>query len=109
LVEDCALALFSNFADGRPIGSKGEASVFSFSKSLATPHGGALEGIAVSPWWAGGHHAIDWGKYPIASKLKRRVLPLPVHQQLDEADMKYVAKATLAIRKMIAEPRGNCT
>ena len=44
LIEDCALAPFSDYPDGSPVGSKGEASVFSFPKSLPTPDGGAL-------WW----------------------------------------------------------
>ena len=42
LIEDCALALFSSSADGSPIGSTGDVSVFSFPKSLATPDGGAI-------------------------------------------------------------------
>ena len=40
-------------------------------------------GIGTSPWWAGGHRIIDWDAYPTASYLKRTILPLPVHQQLD--------------------------
>jgi dTDP-4-amino-4,6-dideoxygalactose transaminase len=42
LLEDCALALFSSYPDGTPIGTRGEASIFSFPKSLACPDGGAL-------------------------------------------------------------------
>ena len=42
LIEDCALSLFSSLTDGSPIGTKGDASVFSFPKSLPTPDGGAI-------------------------------------------------------------------
>jgi len=42
LVEDCALALFSRDASGRPVGLAGDAAIFSFRKSLPVPDGGAL-------------------------------------------------------------------
>jgi selenocysteine lyase/cysteine desulfurase len=42
LLEDCALALFSETDDGVPLGTCGDASVFSFPKTLPTPDGGAL-------------------------------------------------------------------
>jgi dTDP-4-amino-4,6-dideoxygalactose transaminase len=41
LLEDCALSLFSSGPDG-PIGSAGDAAVFSFRKTLPVPDGGAL-------------------------------------------------------------------
>jgi len=41
LVEDCALALFSK-AGNRPLGSFGDAAVFSIYKTLSVPSGGAL-------------------------------------------------------------------
>ena len=41
LVEDCALALFSTGQDG-PLGTLGDAAVFSLSKSLPVPGGGLL-------------------------------------------------------------------
>jgi dTDP-4-amino-4,6-dideoxygalactose transaminase len=41
LVEDCALALFSERPDG-PLGRDGDAAIFSFRKSLPVPDGGAL-------------------------------------------------------------------
>jgi dTDP-4-amino-4,6-dideoxygalactose transaminase len=50
LFEDCALALFSSHADGTPIGQTGDASVFSFQKTLPTPDGGAM---TWSTGWAG--------------------------------------------------------
>ncbi len=41
LIEDCALALFSEI-DGRPVGNVGDAAIFSFRKTLPVPDGGAL-------------------------------------------------------------------
>ena len=41
LIEDCALALYSNSPDG-PCGSFGDIGVFNLYKSLPTPHGGML-------------------------------------------------------------------
>ncbi len=41
LVEDCALSLFSEI-DGKPVGSFGDFSIFSFHKSLPLPNGGGL-------------------------------------------------------------------
>jgi perosamine synthetase len=54
-------------------------------------------GIEAPPWWAGGHRSIDWKMFPVASELKRTVLPLPVHQQLDSADMEQIADVTQAL------------
>lgn len=42
LVEDCALALFADTADGAPLGSFGEASVFCLYKTLPVPNGAIL-------------------------------------------------------------------
>ena len=41
LIEDCALALLSRLGD-KPLGSFGDAAVFSLHKTLPLPHGGAL-------------------------------------------------------------------
>lgn len=41
LIEDCALSLFSH-GDGRPLGSRGDAAIFCFYKTLPVPHGGGL-------------------------------------------------------------------
>ena len=51
----------------------------------------AGRGITTSPWWAGGHRGVDWSRFPVASGLKRSVLPLPVHHQLGDPDMEYIA------------------
>lgn len=50
-----------------------------------------LNGISTSPWWSGGHRSLDWNSLPQAMKLKQSVLPLPVHQQLNDADMRRIA------------------
>ncbi|KIC10758.1 hypothetical protein RA19_10220 [Leisingera sp. ANG-M1] len=42
LIEDVALGLFSVSQDGRPLGSRGDMSVFSLVKTLPLPDGGAL-------------------------------------------------------------------
>jgi perosamine synthetase len=41
LIEDCAHALYSTHL-GRPLGTFGDAGIFSFVKALPTPHGGAV-------------------------------------------------------------------
>lgn len=41
LIEDCALSLFSH-GEGRPLGSRGDAAIFCFYKTLPVPHGGGL-------------------------------------------------------------------
>lgn len=41
VVEDCAQALYSHDAEGRPLGSRGDLGVFSLMKSLPLPDGGA--------------------------------------------------------------------
>ncbi|MHB1845884.1 MAG: DegT/DnrJ/EryC1/StrS family aminotransferase [Deltaproteobacteria bacterium] len=60
LIEDCALALLSSDGD-RPLGSRGDASIFCLYKTLPVPNGGALvlNGVAprglprpASPSWA---------------------------------------------------------
>jgi dTDP-4-amino-4,6-dideoxygalactose transaminase len=42
LVEDTTHGLFSRAQDGRPLGSRGDMSVFSFGKTLAVPNGAML-------------------------------------------------------------------
>jgi len=67
LLEDCALALFSSAADG-PVGSGGDAAVFSLPKTLPVPDGGLLvlrsmeplPPLAAAPAW----------------RVRRRSLPL---------------------------------
>jgi dTDP-4-amino-4,6-dideoxygalactose transaminase len=53
-------------------------------------------GIAVSRWWEGGHRAVDWSAFPAAAGLKRSLLLLPVHQDLDAGDMARIAELVRA-------------
>ncbi|HUB07755.1 MAG TPA: DegT/DnrJ/EryC1/StrS family aminotransferase [Myxococcales bacterium] len=47
LIEDCALALLSRDGD-RPLGARGDVSIFCLYKTLPVPHGGAL--LVNGPW-----------------------------------------------------------
>jgi dTDP-4-amino-4,6-dideoxygalactose transaminase len=48
-------------------------------------------GIAAVQWWAGFHRAFDWAKFPEARYLKEHLLTLPMHQQLTDEKMNYIA------------------
>lgn len=52
----------------------------------------AQRGIDVPPWWSGGHRGIGWSQFPVASRLKRTLLPLPIHHDLGSADIEYIAR-----------------
>jgi perosamine synthetase len=52
-------------------------------------------GIEALPFWAGYHPACDLREFPDARRLKDGLAGLPVHQDLDERDMRYVANETL--------------
>ena len=49
LIEDCALALFSCLPDGRSVGTVSDAAIFSFTKTLPVPDGGAVVWRAGAP------------------------------------------------------------
>jgi perosamine synthetase len=51
----------------------------------------AARHVATIPWWAGYHRALRWDDFPEACSLKDRVLALPIHQDLGEEAMDYVA------------------
>jgi perosamine synthetase len=55
------------------------------------------EGIASIPWWAGYHRDMEWGEFPDACFLKDNVLALPVHQDLEEEDIAYMAEKLTAV------------
>jgi dTDP-4-amino-4,6-dideoxygalactose transaminase len=42
-------------------------------------------------WWNERHAAVDWEQFPDAARLKDRVLALPVHQDMSDAQVDYVA------------------
>ena len=48
-------------------------------------------GIAAVQWWAGFHRAFDWAKFPEARYLKEHLLALPIHSQLTDEKIKYMA------------------
>lgn len=50
-------------------------------------------GIHTDVYWQQAHPAIDWSRYPEASALKREVLVLPVHQDIDEARLAQFERA----------------
>ena len=50
-------------------------------------------GIAVAPWWAGYHRALDFTPFAEARHLKDNVLALPLHQGLTEAQIAAVVAA----------------
>jgi dTDP-4-amino-4,6-dideoxygalactose transaminase len=62
------------------------------------------EGIAALPWWAGFHlRSLDWLRYPEACALKRQMLVLPIHQNLDEQHLTYMVERTAAA---VSRPHG---
>jgi perosamine synthetase len=48
-------------------------------------------GIAAVQWWAGFHRAFDWAEFPEARYLKEHLLAMPIHQQLTDEKMNYIA------------------
>ena len=51
--------------------------------------------IHAIPWWAGYHRAIAWTDNDEACYLKDNVLALPVHQDMDESGVRYVANCVI--------------
>jgi perosamine synthetase len=119
LVEDCAHALFSRLGD-RPLGSFGDAAVFSPWKSLPLPDGGALvtnrpdlaiPAPAAHPGTArtvarlgyralgGVESAIGWS--PRLTLLQRSRLRRGMHDRTSGAPV-VVEAASLAARRMLA-------
>ena len=55
-------------------------------------------GIGALPWWAGFHRGgIEWPQFPEACRLKRQMLTLPIHQNLDDEHLTYVADVALPV------------
>lgn len=50
-------------------------------------------GIVGHDWWKDFHPSVPWEQFPEASFLKRSILGLPVHQELDVADMERIISA----------------
>lgn len=47
--------------------------------------------IDAKAWWKGFHRSFPWNDFPDACYLKDRLLALPVHQDLSDKDIAYVA------------------
>ena len=48
-------------------------------------------GIDAIMWWGGYHRSLSWENFPEAVELKDHILSLPIHQDLDEVHIKYIA------------------
>jgi perosamine synthetase len=57
--------------------------------------------IDAVPFWAGYHRSISWQDYPEACFLKNNILALPVHQDLIEEDVLYIADNVI---RLIGQP-----
>lgn len=53
----------------------------------------AARGVETVDFWSVGHPACPSGAFPEVEALRRRVLELPLHQDLDPSDMAYLASA----------------
>ncbi len=53
----------------------------------------AAKGIETVDFWREGHRLCPHGAFPEVAALRRRVLELPVHQDLDPEDMAHVARS----------------
>ncbi len=53
-------------------------------------------GVTVGVWWDEFHHAVPWRVHPEAVALKASMLALPVHQDLEAADIDRMAREVLA-------------
>ena len=54
------------------------------------------QGIEVSEFWQRFHPAFPRSQFPAESAMKERLLPLPVHHQLGERHMRWIAETVLA-------------
>lgn len=58
-------------------------------------------GIEAMPFWAGYHPDFPLREFPDARRLKDGLAGLPIHQDLDERDMRYVADETLRALELL--------
>jgi len=49
-------------------------------------------GIDSHPWWGYFHPQVPWGNFPQAVRLKKEILGLPIHQDLDQKHMSKIAR-----------------
>jgi perosamine synthetase len=58
-------------------------------------------GITLGTWWDAFHPGVPWDEFPDAVELKRRVVALPVHQDLEP---EHVARMARALLDVLAKP-----
>ncbi len=51
------------------------------------------QGIAAPQFWLPAHPAIDWDDHPRERELKRRIIGLPIHQDVDQRQLRRIADA----------------
>ncbi len=57
-------------------------------------------GVEALPFWAGYHPHFSLDEFPDARRLKNNLLGLPIHQDLDESDIHYIANETIHAIKL---------
>lgn len=67
------------------------------SRPIDVYHYLARKRIYADVFWEQEHPAVDWSRFPEARALKRQVLALPVHQDVDEEQLQHLAAALSAL------------
>jgi perosamine synthetase len=55
--------------------------------------------IGAIPWWAGYHKSLSWNRFSDSCFLKDHVLALPIHQELNQDDIMFIADNLIALNK----------
>jgi dTDP-4-amino-4,6-dideoxygalactose transaminase len=55
------------------------------------------KGIDAIPWWAGYHRSLSWKEFDDSRFLKDNLLTLPLHQDLEEDEVQFIADEMLAV------------
>lgn len=71
--------------------------VFVQRRPIDVYHHLARQRIYADVFWEQEHPAIDWSQFPEARELKRQVLALPVHQDIDEEQLEHLAAVLRAL------------
>jgi dTDP-4-amino-4,6-dideoxygalactose transaminase len=56
------------------------------------------QSIDARGWWRGFHKMLPWPEFPEACYLKKHLLALPVHQDLTEPAIEYMARCVKQLR-----------
>lgn len=59
------------------------------------------QAIDATAWWAGYYNGLDWTKYPDACFLKNNLIALPIHQDLRQTDIDFIADKLIQIMENI--------